>query len=416
MMNGKSGLPAEVEQALFDRARSREDILSLKSTQEATQAWAARGFTLPPGMLTAQVNAIQDENRLKTSAMNRDVYIKAQETLIQQLNVAVEKVVNVEQLMINLHNSVQQRRLDMEKIRVEQAIAIFNAKIQQYNILAQVYATEANVYKIKIEAELPKLEIFKAQIEAQKLVGQVNLQEVEVYKANLDALKNTVELYKARVDGISAVVQVGTNQVNAYRAQVDAYNSRLQAESIKYQIYKTRVDAETAKVGVTTAEASVYSTKLRQLESIASLSAKKVEGFLELTRQNTAVFMAEAEAERTRMTAEADVFRSKITKYAEDVKKLVVSDERVVKELDFNLKEYDTEWQQTLRQHDINVRKYDADQVRMIEVARLQQDAAKALAQYSSQLAAGAMSAVHLGAQAGGSASSQTSYTVTKSI
>ena len=50
-----------------------EDTLALKATQEAFETYAAKGFFMPPGMLVKQVNAIQEDNRLKTSSMSREI-------------------------------------------------------------------------------------------------------------------------------------------------------------------------------------------------------------------------------------------------------------------------------------------------------------------------------------------------------
>jgi hypothetical protein len=44
---GGTGLPAAVEQALFDRARSREESQTTKAVQEAFDTFATRGFNTP---------------------------------------------------------------------------------------------------------------------------------------------------------------------------------------------------------------------------------------------------------------------------------------------------------------------------------------------------------------------------------
>ena len=416
MLGGKSGLPDAVEQALFDRARSREDILANKQVQEAMQTWSARGFSMPPGMLVAQVNAIQEENRLKGSAVNRDVYIKAQETLIQQLSTAIGAVLTLEQQMINLHNGVQQRKFEMLKLRANQAIAVYNAMVQAYGVRAQVYAVEANVYKTKIDAELAKLEIFRAEIDAQKLVGQINQQEIDVYRAQLEALKTDVDLYRGRIDAMRALVEVGGQRVQNYRAQIDAYGAKVNAERVKYDIYRAQVDAEIAKTNIIRAEADVYGAKIRNIEAVANIAVKKVDGELELARRETAAFVAEAEAERGRVASVSEAFRSQMAAYESSLRTLSISDERVIKAEDVSLREFDASVQHVLKQFDATMKKYDADQQRMIELSKMQQESARVMAQYATQIAAGAMSAVQMSIGATGSASSSEHWSVYQHI
>jgi hypothetical protein len=65
VLAGGTGLPAAVEQALFDRARSREESQTTKAVQEAFDTFATRGFNMPPGMLVAQVNAAREEGQMR---------------------------------------------------------------------------------------------------------------------------------------------------------------------------------------------------------------------------------------------------------------------------------------------------------------------------------------------------------------
>ncbi len=48
ILAGGNGLPPAVEQAIFDRARSREEAQVKKSVQEAFDTFAGRGFNMPP--------------------------------------------------------------------------------------------------------------------------------------------------------------------------------------------------------------------------------------------------------------------------------------------------------------------------------------------------------------------------------
>ena len=307
-------------------------------------------------------------------------------------------------------------RFEIIKLRVEQSIAIYNALVQAFNIRVQAYATEANIYKIRIDAEMAKIEIFKAEIEAQKLIGQVNQQQIELYRAQLEGLKTDVDLYRARIDAVRAVVEIGTQKVQTYRAQIDAYVALVQSERTKYDIFRAQVDAEIAKTNIISAEADVFKTKMSTIDAAASIAVKKVDGQLRLAQQQTAQFVAEAEAEKARITTAADMFRAQASAYENSLGVLRVEDERAVKAEEFNLTQFKTDWDNTLKQYEISIKKYDADMQRMIELAKLQQSNAQVIAQYASQIAAGAMSAVQMSISATGGATSSESWNVNQDI
>ena len=67
-MAGGTGLPAPVEDALFSRARERNSAEERRAVQEAIDTWAARGFTMPPGMLVRQTDVVREQARLKAAS------------------------------------------------------------------------------------------------------------------------------------------------------------------------------------------------------------------------------------------------------------------------------------------------------------------------------------------------------------
>lgn len=53
MMRGGTGIPSVIENALFARTRERDSAETERAVSETVQAWAARGFSLPQGVLDA---------------------------------------------------------------------------------------------------------------------------------------------------------------------------------------------------------------------------------------------------------------------------------------------------------------------------------------------------------------------------
>ena len=95
ILNGGTGIPANIEQQIWDRVRDRESIQAKQNIDNATHEWAGRGFTLPQGALVARVQAAQQDQIDKVSQAERDHAIKAMEIEIENIRFAVEQAVKL---------------------------------------------------------------------------------------------------------------------------------------------------------------------------------------------------------------------------------------------------------------------------------------------------------------------------------
>ena len=260
MLLGGTGLPAAIEQAIWDRGRAREDVIAKKATQEAYEEFAGRGFALPPGALAGRVAEVAQKNREATSTFSRDVAIKQAELEVENLKFSVSTGIQLEGQLMTYAGQYAQRALEAAKTTVEVAINIFNAQVALFNARLQAYQTEASVYKDLIQAESLRLEQFRTEIEAQKLIGEINVQAIQVYKTRIDALLSAVELYKAQLEGVKTQVDVDRVRIEGFRATVDAYKAQVEAKTSEYQAWGESIRGEVAKVSIYEAQARSFGT------------------------------------------------------------------------------------------------------------------------------------------------------------
>lgn len=90
--NGYSGLPAAYEQAIWNRARSRDTLEALRLEEEAVSQFAARGFSLPPGVLSNRLLTVQQDAANKSSTIARELAIKQMEIAVDMVKFAVGEV------------------------------------------------------------------------------------------------------------------------------------------------------------------------------------------------------------------------------------------------------------------------------------------------------------------------------------
>jgi hypothetical protein len=134
MLAGGTGLPADVEQAIWERARGREGAEALKVIAEAMGQWASRGYAFPPGELNKQIQAVRDETERKVNEHSREVMIKQAELEQTNRNFAVTQGIGYEQVFVGLFMQIVDRNFQIAKFAVETQIQIFNLKISAFNV------------------------------------------------------------------------------------------------------------------------------------------------------------------------------------------------------------------------------------------------------------------------------------------
>jgi hypothetical protein len=95
VLYGGTGIPADIEAQIWQRARARDTIEAAKLRDTAVLQFASRGFSLPSGALSARLLEIEQDASNKSSTISRDVAIKQAELEIENIKFAVSEGVKV---------------------------------------------------------------------------------------------------------------------------------------------------------------------------------------------------------------------------------------------------------------------------------------------------------------------------------
>jgi hypothetical protein len=402
MLAGGTGLPKEIEQALFDRARQREDQGSAKAVSEAFDTFAAKNFSLPPGALVKQVNVINEQNRLKAAEINRDILVEASKFEIENLRVAVEKGIALEGLTMNLFENSAKRTFEVAKYYAESQIKIFDMHVQLFNAQNQGFQTLATVYKTKLEGILAKVQAFKAAVEAQQAIGQLNEQTVKVYSAKMQGLLSQVEIYKAVLSGAQVRSEVIKSQFEAYRTDVQAFAEKINAQKATVDIYKAQVEGESSKVAVYNSQVGAYAATVQAYSAKTEAKNKSIQAKIEVAKAQISEFETRAVAKKALLDGQVKIaefqtnaFRSEVDAFRAEVEGAKANSDMAIKTADITLQanKFTTE---------LSLKKYEVDLHQALETAKIAQAGLTAAGGYTSQLAAGAMSALHMSASVSG--------------
>lgn len=415
MLQGGTGIPPVVEEALFARARERDRAETEREIQAATDIWAARGFSMPPGMLAKQAAALREQGRLKSAELNRDIMVQAATWEIENLRFAVQQGIALEQLTQNLFINMVQRLFEAARFQVESEISVFNAQVGLFNAKNQAFATYADAYRIKLEHALGELQAYKTAVDAQVAVGQINQQRVEVFKSKVDAVMAHVEIYKAMVQGEAAKTEVIKGQFDAYRAEVAAYGEQIGAEKVKFDAYAAQVQGVTAQAGVFEAQTRAYAAQVQAVAAQADVRTKSAQVQVENVRAQAQV----AEAQISAYKAKADYAMTSVSKALAAIQaqseatRAQAGADVAIAEATSRLADMASRTQ--IAYGEALVARYQVDSTNAIQKAGIAVEAAKAIGQYTAQLAAGAMSAAHVSASISASGSGSSSYSRSES-
>lgn len=139
ILTGGTGIPAAIENAIWERARSREMIDARMLEQEALNAFASRGFSMPPGALAGRLLEVRQNATNKSSTISRDVAIKQAELEIENIKFALDEGLKVRMGVIQSLPAYIKAWLEPAADAVEYAKALAAAKERLWSAASDYY-------------------------------------------------------------------------------------------------------------------------------------------------------------------------------------------------------------------------------------------------------------------------------------
>ena len=404
-INNGSSLPAAVEDALFERADGREEINRVRSRREIDREFAARGFQLPPGALVRMQNEVTHKTASERSALSREIYVTRRTDEVETRKHYLAQGIAIETQLINDHIAYYERSLQAGRIILDASVALFNAKVQRYNVELEIFKVEVLRFQALIEAELAKVEELKAELEIRSLRVQINQQEIERYIAHVQGVNALINIYIAQVSGAEAVAKVNTERVAAFAAEVDAYRAEQGAKESEYRAWGSAIQGELGKVQVFEAQASAFGRRVDAFKAGADVEIARTRSDVDIGGLRVQEFQAKVDGARAEVEGEIARLEGAVAHYVALVRvyeaniqgqtALAQSHERV-KHLAI---------QQNKNAADVSIASAQLQITQSTENSRLILEALKAIATATSNLAAGAMAATNVSAAISGASS-----------
>lgn len=405
MWDGGTGLPPAVEQAMWERAASREDQALAREVANVATEFSSRGFTMPPGMQVARVDALREEGLVKKLALNREITIEVAKFQIENLRIAVERGIAAENVLANIFLNGAQRIFEAAKFEVQAQLDLYGAQAAVFNARMNGYAVQAQVYKTNLDARLATIEVYKAQLQGEIARGTINEQRVKAYSAMVDAMRADVEVYRAQMEGAKVQADVVRAQIEGYKVDVDAYSATIGADKLRFDAYDSRVRGESAKAGIVDAEARAYGAAIQGKTAQIEADVQRSRAAIDSNRIQLEGYRAALESAQTTAQLQVAGIDAASKAYIADTQRYVAMAGAEEGRARVEVAVQETALRTNLGLYQAELGRYQANIDAAIRKTNLQIEALKAAGQISATLAAGAMAAVNIGATMSGSGS-----------
>jgi len=325
MLDGGTGLPAAVIQALRARAYAAVDIAETRAVQQVTEEFGNLGWTEPSGLLYKKVRRARQDSQNQRNGVDRDIFINDEQIAVENLRFAVGQGVALESALFAAHNEFMRVALEAASTTVRIAIETFNAQVALIELQEKAYETDAAVFRDLITAESQKIEIYRAQLEAQRVIGELNQQLVAVFNAKIQALLAKVEVYKAEVAGAQAKADVIHTVIEGRRAEIEAYAAEVGAYRDVWNAYTAQVEGQKVKADIYAVMENAFGQRVQAFKTvqdtkIAAANLKVALSDLDLRgwRGKLDLFLGKIDAEKTRVMANVGVLGAHTELYKAD--------------------------------------------------------------------------------------------------
>lgn len=208
-----------------------------------------------------------------------------------------------------------------------------------------------------------------------------------VFETSKTAVDVLIEIYKQRVNQYNVNLEV-------FKADMIAYKTRVEAESLRVEVYKSQIAALQLVAGIDDLRVKSYVAQISGIEHQAKIYQTDVQTvaiMYDAEKQKIEKFKAQVEA----YAAEVDSLTKQYTANIEGYKAYI---QAYVASSDSQTKLSDVETRAQIARSEATVKEWEVQLKIIQENTAMRLEALKSVAQTTSNLAAGAMSAGHVSA------------------
>lgn len=283
-MAGGSGLSPAVEDAIYSRARSKNNAEARRVRDQAVAEAAARGFTMPNGAMLSTIRQARQAGADNNAAAAREIVVMQAEMEQKNLQFAVSTSADLRKAAVASMLAFLQSSVSLTGAALDYAKSITSALTQVYDIEVKAFATrleayrtEATIYETKSRVAMNIIEVYKAQLQAFETMVNVDRSKIDLYRAQIGTLKDYADIYKSQVDAVVSKASLEKLKIDLFQSQVQAYSTQVQAKSAEWQGYQARLAGEESKVKIFSAQVQAFNGEIEAFKAQHMASSAKIQ-------------------------------------------------------------------------------------------------------------------------------------------
>lgn len=280
---GGTGLNAAAENAIYERARSKNNAEALRVRDAALTEAATRGFTLPTGALMSALQLARQSGADNNARAASEIVVMQAEMEQKNLQFAVTTSANLRTTLLNstmmyMQNltSLNSQALDYAKQILGALIETYNTAVKAFSLKLDAYKTEAQVYEVKMKGAMAAVELYSAEIKALEALVNVDQARVAVYRARIDSLTAYAGLYKSQIDAVLGRASLEKMKMDIFQIKVQAYSAQVQAKNAEWGGYTAAIEGETSKVKMYGTQVEAYRAQVGGYQALITAKSEAV--------------------------------------------------------------------------------------------------------------------------------------------
>lgn len=294
-LEGGTGLNPAVENAIYERSKTKTNAESLRVQRGNWADAAARGFTLPTGALTSANQQARQAAADNNAQAAREIVVMQAEYEQKNLQFAVSQSQNMRQTMLSAalgyHQnliSINGQALDYAKFVANMLIEVYNTAVKAYGLKLDAYRAEAAVYETRLKSALAGIELYKVEIDALQALTQVDKSKVDVYRARIDSLGAYANVYRSQIEAVQGRASLEKMKLEVFQTQVETYRAQVQGKNAEWQGYSAAIEGQTARV-------KIYDTQVNAFQAEVQGYKARIEAQSEVVRSQALTNKARAD-------------------------------------------------------------------------------------------------------------------------
>ena len=325
----ETGFSPAVENAIYERSKSKTNAETARVQQDALLTAARRGFTLPSGALMSALQQARQGGADNNATAAREIVVMQAEMQQKNMQFALSAINELHKTTITASLSYQQNVIQIAGMAIQYASQLIDALIkidqmlgQVYNAKLEGYKADASVFETLIQAGMRQVETYKAQIQGEMAKVDVDKAKIEGFKAQVEAHKAAVDAYGSNVQAIVALAGLEKIKVDVYQAQVQAFSATAQAKAVEFQGYAAAWGGEESKNKAYAAQVGAYTAQVEAFRATIGAEGERIRA-LGMSNQSeigayeaeVRAFGAQAQANATIVAAQMDQQKTLINAY-----------------------------------------------------------------------------------------------------